>query len=153
MDFSPANTYADQLSEIYLGKALKDKRRDAIIATKFFNPIGPGPNDSGMSRVHIMQAIDDSLRRLDMDYVDIYYIHHVDAQTPLQEMLRAVDDLVHHVHTLLDRLARHDVETGAAGHEADGDTVRDHLALDFGELVLVELRTGRLLAYFGVLPE
>ncbi|MBT3603047.1 MAG: aldo/keto reductase [Candidatus Latescibacteria bacterium] len=93
--FDTANTYADQLSEIYLGKALKDKRRDAIIATKFFNPIGPGPNDSGMSRVHIMQAIDDSLRRLDMDYVDIYYIHHVDAQTPLQEMLRAVDDLVH----------------------------------------------------------
>lgn len=93
--FDTANSYADQLSEVYLGKALKEKRRDAIIATKFFNPVGPGPNDSGMSRVHIMQAIEDSLQRLDMDYVDIYYIHHVDAQTPLEEMLRAVDDLVH----------------------------------------------------------
>lgn len=93
--FDTANSYADQLSEVYLGKALKDKRRHAIIATKFFNPVGPGPNDSGMSRVHIMQAIDDSLQRLDTDYVDIYYIHHVDNQTPIEEMLHAVDDLVH----------------------------------------------------------
>jgi aryl-alcohol dehydrogenase-like predicted oxidoreductase len=93
--FDTANSYADQLSEVYLGKALKDKRRHAIIATKFFNPVGPGPNDSGMSRVHIMQALEDSLRRLDTDYVDIYYIHHVDTQTPLDEMLRTLDDLVH----------------------------------------------------------
>ena len=57
--------------------------------------MGPGPNDSGMSRVHIMQAVDDSLRRLKTDYVDLYYVHHVDDQTPLEEMLRALDDLVH----------------------------------------------------------
>ena len=94
--FDTANTYAGNLSEEYLGKALKGRRRDAIVATKFYNPVGPGPNDSGMSRVHIMQAIEDSLQRLDMDYVDIYYIHHVDKQTPLEEMLRALDDLVHH---------------------------------------------------------
>ncbi|MDA0708741.1 MAG: aldo/keto reductase, partial [bacterium] len=93
--FDTANTYADQLSEVYLGKALQDKRRQAIIATKFFNPIGQGPNDSGMSRVHIMQTIEDSLRRLHTDYIDIYYVHHVDAQTPLEEMLRTLDDLVH----------------------------------------------------------
>lgn len=93
--FDTANSYADQLSEVYLGKALKDKRRDAIVATKFFNPVGTGPNDSGMSRVHIMHAIEDSLNRLDTDYIDIYYIHHVDTQTPLEEMLRALDDLVH----------------------------------------------------------
>ncbi len=93
--FDTANSYANGESEILLGKALKRRRRDAIIATKFFNPMGPGPNDSGMSRVHIMQAIDDSLKRLEMDYVDIYYIHHVDTQTPLEEMLRALDDLVH----------------------------------------------------------
>lgn len=92
--FDTANSYADGESEILLGKALRGKRRDAVIATKFFNPMGPGPNDSGMSRVHIMQAIDDSLKRLQMDYVDIYYIHHVDTQTPLEEMLRALDDLV-----------------------------------------------------------
>ena len=81
-------------SEVLLGKALKGRRRDAVVATKFFNPMGTGPNDSGMSRAHIMQAIDDSLTRLQMDYVDIYYIHHVDSQTPLEEMLRALDDLV-----------------------------------------------------------
>ena len=93
--FDTANTYADFQSEAFLGKALKNRRRGAIVATKFFNPTGPGPNDSGMSRVHIMQAIEDSLRRLGMDYIDIYYIHHVDVQTPLEEMLRALDDLVH----------------------------------------------------------
>ncbi len=92
--FDTANSYADGESEILLGKALKGRRRDAVVATKFFNPMGPGPNDSGMSRLHIMQAIDDSLKRLQMDSVDIYYIHHVDTQTPLEEMLRALDDLV-----------------------------------------------------------
>ena len=59
-----------------------------------FNAMGPGPNDSGMSRVHIMNAVEDSLRRLGTDYIDLYYIHHVDIQTPLEEMLRAFDDLV-----------------------------------------------------------
>ena len=94
--FDTANSYADGLSEDYLGRALKGRRRDAVVATKFYNPVGSGPNDSGMSRFHIMQAIEDSLRRLGMDYVDIYYIHHVDQQTPVEEMLRALDDLVHH---------------------------------------------------------
>lgn len=93
--FDTANSYGDGDSEILLGKALKGRRRDAIVATKFFNPMGTGPNDSGMSRVHIMQAIEDSLKRLQMEYVDIFYIHHVDTQTPLEEMLRALDDLVH----------------------------------------------------------
>jgi aryl-alcohol dehydrogenase-like predicted oxidoreductase len=92
--FDTADSYSNGDSETLLGKALKGRRREAIVATKFFNPMGPGPNDSGMSRVHIMQAIEDSLRRLQMDYVDIYYIHHVDIQTPLEEMLRALDDLV-----------------------------------------------------------
>ena len=92
--FDTADGYAGGNSEVMLGNALKARRRDAIVATKFFNPMGPGPNDSGMSRVHIFQALEDSLRRLQMDYVDIYYIHHVDTQTPLEEMLRALDDLV-----------------------------------------------------------
>ena len=90
-----ANTYADGESEVLLGKALKGRRKEVVVATKFCNPTGPGPNDSGMSRVHVMNAIEDSLKRLQMDYLDIYYIHHVDAQTPLEEMLRALDDLVH----------------------------------------------------------
>lgn len=93
--FDTANSYSKGESEILLGKALKGRRREAVVATKFFNPMGSGPNDSGMSRLHIMQAIEDSLRRLQMDYVDLYYIHHVDRQTPLEEMLRALDDLVH----------------------------------------------------------
>jgi aryl-alcohol dehydrogenase-like predicted oxidoreductase len=93
--FDTANSYGASQSEIMLGKALKGRRRGMVVATKFFNPMGSGPNDSGMSRVHIMNAVDDSLKRLQMEYVDIYYIHHVDVQTSLEEMLRALDDLVH----------------------------------------------------------
>ena len=93
--FDTADGYGDGASEKILGEALKHNRRQAVVATKFFNPMGPGPNDSGMSRVHIINALEDSLRRLSMDYVDIYYIHHVDVQTPIEEMLRALDDLVH----------------------------------------------------------
>jgi aryl-alcohol dehydrogenase-like predicted oxidoreductase len=93
--FDTANGYASGQSEVILGKTLKGRRHEAIVATKVFNPMGHRPNDSGMSRFHIMNAIDDSLRRLQMDYVDIYYIHHVDTQTGLEEMLRAMDDLVH----------------------------------------------------------
>lgn len=92
--FDTANSYSEGDSEILLGKALKGRRQDAIVATKVSNPMGHRPNDSGMSRVHIMQAVDDSLRRLQMDYIDIYYIHHVDIQTPLEEMLRVFDDIV-----------------------------------------------------------
>ncbi len=92
--FDTANSYADSQSEVFLGRALRNRRRDAVVATKFYNPMGHGPNDSGMSRYHIMNAIDDSLTRLGMDHVDIYYIHHVDQQTPIEEMLRALDDLV-----------------------------------------------------------
>ena len=93
--FDTANSYAESASETMLGEILKGRRRQAVIASKFFNPVGSGPNDSGMSRGHIMHAIEDSLRRLQTDYLDIYYIHHVDIQVPLEEMLRAVDDLVH----------------------------------------------------------
>ncbi len=92
--FDTANTYGGGLSEIMLGRALQGRRRDAVIATKCFNPTGPGPNDSGLSRRHIMQGVEDSLRRLQTDWIDIYYMHHVDAQTPLDETLAAMDDLV-----------------------------------------------------------
>ncbi len=92
--FDTANAYSAGVSETMLGKALAGRRREAVIATKFFNPMGPGPNDSGMSRVYIMNAVEDSLARLQTDYIDIYYIHHVDTETPLEEMLRALDDLV-----------------------------------------------------------
>ena len=92
--FDTADGYSDGESEIMLGKALGKRRREAVIATKVFNPMGHGPNNSGMSRGHIMTAVEDSLRRLGTDFIDLYYIHHVDVQTPLEEMLRAFDDLV-----------------------------------------------------------
>jgi aryl-alcohol dehydrogenase-like predicted oxidoreductase len=92
--FDTADGYSSGQAELMLGKALKGRRRDVVLATKFFTPMGPGPNDSGMSRVHVMNAIEDSLRRLDTDWVDLYYMHHVDVQAPLEEMLRAMDDLV-----------------------------------------------------------
>jgi aryl-alcohol dehydrogenase-like predicted oxidoreductase len=93
--FDTADGYGKGASEEILGRLLKGRRREAVVATKFYNPMGPGPNDSGMSRVHVMNAIEDSLKRLQMDYVDIYYIHHTDTETPVEEMLRALDDLVH----------------------------------------------------------
>jgi aryl-alcohol dehydrogenase-like predicted oxidoreductase len=92
--FDTANAYVGGVSETMLGTALKGRRSDAVVASKVFNPMGGRANDSGMSRLHIMQAVEDSLRRLQTDYLDLYYIHHVDHQTPLDEMLRAFDDLV-----------------------------------------------------------
>ena len=102
--FDTANSYGEGESEVLLGKALEGRRDDAVVATKFFNPMGTGPNDSGMSRLHVMQAVEASLRRLRMDHVDLYYIHHVDTQTPLEEMLRALDDLVRQGKVPLHRL-------------------------------------------------
>ncbi len=92
--FDTANTYSGGRSEELLGAALSGKRRGAVIATKFFNPVGDNPNDSGGSRYYIMNAVEESLRRLDTDHIDIYYIHHLDIETPIEETLRALDDLV-----------------------------------------------------------
>ena len=92
--FDTADTYVGGVSETMLGKALKGRRSDAVVASKVFNPMGHRPNDAGASRLHIMQAVEATLRRLQTDYLDIYYIHHVDTQTTQEEMLRAFDDLV-----------------------------------------------------------
>ena len=89
-----ADTYGGGQSEEMLGKLLGARREEVILATKFFNPMGTGINDSGMSRVRIFKAIEASLKRLRTDYIDLYYIHHVDTQTPLEEMLEALNDLV-----------------------------------------------------------
>ncbi len=93
--FDTADMYAAGQSEVRLGEALKGRRQGAVVATKFYNPIGTFPTDGGSSRLHIMQAIEGSLRRLQMDYVDVYYVQHVDDLTPQEETLRAVDDLIH----------------------------------------------------------
>ncbi len=82
------------LSETYLGVALKNKRRDAIIATKFMGPMGDGPLWAGASRRYIFEAVDASLKRLDTDYIDLYQIHFPDEHAPIEETMRALDDLV-----------------------------------------------------------
>lgn len=92
--FDTANAYVWGKSEAMLGVALKGKRHQAVVASKVFNPMGPGPNDSGGSRLHIKQEIEASLKRLQTDYIDIHYVHHVDHHTPIEETLRAFDDLV-----------------------------------------------------------
>lgn len=90
-----ANVYSEGESETILGKALGKRRKNVILATKVFGRMGPGPNETGLSRGHIMQAVEDSLTRMGTDYIDLYQIHGFDSITPMEETLRALDDLVH----------------------------------------------------------
>ena len=92
--FDTADGYAGGRSEEIVGKALKNKRHAVVLASKVYSKQGPGPNDSGLSREHILQAVENSLRRLGTDYLDIYYAHHPDNTTPIEETLRAFDSLV-----------------------------------------------------------
>lgn len=92
--FDTANSYSRGHSEQILGKSIKGRRRDLVIATKVFFPMSSKPNDRGLSRMHIMTQIDGSLKRLGTDYVDLYQIHLWDDETPIDETLRALDDLV-----------------------------------------------------------
>jgi aryl-alcohol dehydrogenase-like predicted oxidoreductase len=92
--FDTSNSYGDGLSEEYLGKALGKRRVDAIIATKFTSAVGEGPYNKGSSRRHLIAACEDSLRRLGTDYIDLYYQHFPDPETPIEETLSALDDLV-----------------------------------------------------------
>ena len=95
--FDTADVYSAGQSEEILGRALKSfgvKRDDVVVATKVYQPMGPGPNQRGLSRKHIAQSIDDSLRRLGMDYVDLYQIHRFDLETPVEETLSALTDLI-----------------------------------------------------------
>jgi aryl-alcohol dehydrogenase-like predicted oxidoreductase len=89
-----ADVYAQGRSEEFIGQALHDRRDRFVIATKFRSQTGEGPNDQGASRLHIFQAVEASLRRLATDYIDVYQIHEWDAETPLEETLRALDDLI-----------------------------------------------------------
>jgi aryl-alcohol dehydrogenase-like predicted oxidoreductase len=89
-----ADAYSDGESEELLGRALGKRRADVVLATKVHAPTGTGPNDLGLSRLHIMQALEDSLRRLGTDHIDLYQLHNFDHVTPLEETLRALDDAV-----------------------------------------------------------
>jgi aryl-alcohol dehydrogenase-like predicted oxidoreductase len=94
--FDTADTYSDGASEVATGRLLpKFLGRDQfVLATKVYNPMGPGENDRGLSRKHVMSAIDASLRRLDTDYVDLYQIHRWDYRTPIEETMAALHDVV-----------------------------------------------------------
>ena len=89
-----ANVYNDGESERILGKAIHSVRDEVVIATKVCGPVADGPNQSGSSRYHIMFQVEESLRRLGTDRIDVYYLHRPDPTTPIEESLRALDDCV-----------------------------------------------------------
>ncbi|OFW23217.1 MAG: hypothetical protein A3G21_15370 [Acidobacteria bacterium RIFCSPLOWO2_12_FULL_66_21] len=97
--FDTADAYGGGRSEAFIGRWLKAKggriRDHVVLSSKVFNPVGPGPNDRGLSRAHILRQIDASLARLQTDRLDMYLIHEPDPGTPLEETLRALDELVH----------------------------------------------------------
>jgi len=107
--FDTANSYGNQArfdrpgaapaakrasAEEILGKALVGRRNEVLVCSKVMEPVGDGPNDWGLSRLHIFNQVEQSLRRLNTDHIDLYYAHHFDPTTPLDETLRAFDDLV-----------------------------------------------------------
>jgi voltage-dependent potassium channel beta subunit len=93
--FDTANAYENGRAEEVLGEVLKEYPRSSyVVATKLFFPMGPGPNDRGLSRKHIMEQCDASLKRLGLDYIDLYQCHRFDPEVPMEETLYALDDLV-----------------------------------------------------------
>jgi aryl-alcohol dehydrogenase-like predicted oxidoreductase len=89
-----SNSYTGGKSEETLGNALKGRWHKFVLATKFYMPVGEGPNDRGASRYSMMNAVEDSLRRLQSDHIDLYYVHRWDENTPIEETLRGLDDLI-----------------------------------------------------------
>jgi aryl-alcohol dehydrogenase-like predicted oxidoreductase len=92
--FDTADIYGGSKSEVFLGEALKGRREKAVLATKFANPMGEGAYLRGGARRYIVKAVEDSLRRLQTDHIDLYQMHVPDPETPIEETLRALDDLV-----------------------------------------------------------
>ena len=92
--FDTANIYSRGLSEQILGEALVGKRNEVLISTKATFQMGDGPNDLGSSRHHLLRSVEDSLRRLKTDYIDIYHLHGFDALTPIEEAVQTLDNLV-----------------------------------------------------------
>jgi aryl-alcohol dehydrogenase-like predicted oxidoreductase len=116
--FDTADVYANTVAEKVLGKALKDQRRESLeIFTKVFGPTGPkGPNDSGLSRKHILESIDGSLTRLRTDYVDLYQAHRYDVETPLEETMQAFADVVRQGKALYIGVSEWTADQLRAGH-------------------------------------
>jgi aryl-alcohol dehydrogenase-like predicted oxidoreductase len=92
--FDTADAYSSGMAEEILGQAIKGRREQVILSTKATFRMGPGPNDMGASRYHLIRACEASLRRLGTDFIDLYYLHNFDAVTPVEETLNALDDLV-----------------------------------------------------------
>jgi aryl-alcohol dehydrogenase-like predicted oxidoreductase len=92
--WAPGNQGGESETALGLWLAARKHRASVLIATKVCGPMGPGPNDKGLSRTHIMEGVEASLRRLQTDYIDLYQAHWDDRETPLEETLRAFDDLV-----------------------------------------------------------
>src|ERR687889_1292995 len=116
--FDTADVYANTKAEQVLGDALKGQRRESLeIFTKVYWPTGPGgPNDSGLSRKHIMESIHGSLKRLQTDYVDLYQAHRYDVETPLEETMGAFADLVRQGKALYIGVSEWTAEQIRAGH-------------------------------------
>jgi len=116
--FDTADVYANTVAEKVLGRALKGQRRESVeIFTKVFGPTGPkGPNDSGLSRKHILESIDGSLGRLRTDYVDLYQAHRYDVETPLEETMQAFADVVRQGKALYIGVSEWTAEQLRAGH-------------------------------------
>src|ERR687889_216123 len=116
--FDTADVYANTVAETVLGEALKGVRRESLeVFTKLFGPIGPkGHNDLGLSRKHILEAIDGSLTRLQTDHVDVYQAHRYDYETPLEETMQAFADLVRMGKVLYVGVSEWTVDQLQAGH-------------------------------------
>ncbi|WP_458042689.1 MULTISPECIES: aldo/keto reductase family protein [Bacteria] len=116
--FDTADAYANTAAEVVLGEALKGQRRASLeIFTKVYWPTGPmGPNDSGLSRKHIMESIDGSLERLGVDYVDLYQAHRFDYETPLEETMQAFADIVRQGKALYIGVSEWTADQLRAGH-------------------------------------
>src|SRR5450759_2763325 len=116
--FDTADVYANTVAETVLGEALKGQRRESLeVLTKVYWPTGPGgPNDTGLSRKHILEAINGSLRRLQPDYVDVYQAHRFDYETPLEETMQAFADVVRAGKSLYIGVSEWSVEQIRAGH-------------------------------------
>ena len=92
-NFIDTALYGEGRSETFVGKALEGKRDDIVICTKVMGSIGNSPNHTGLSRLSLMRAVEDSLRRLQTDHIDLYLLHAFDAKAPLEETLRALDNM------------------------------------------------------------
>lgn len=117
--FDTADVYANQAAEVVLGDALKGHRREGLeVFTKVYWPVAERtPNDTGLSRKHIMESINGSLKRLQMDYVDLYQAHRFDVETPLEETMQAFADIVRQGKALYIGVSEWDAEQIRAGHK------------------------------------